>query len=84
MYTLRTYINKSIFGKNLSRIEKAVKTFSIPDKIFSKNSILLCALRTYISKIHMFLYILQSSNSNTQQNHVKIVTNWICRPGVKR
>ena len=37
-------LNKSVFGKNLSKIEKTVKTFS-------KNGILLFALRTHVSKI---------------------------------
>ena len=50
MYALRVYINKSIFGKFLLGIEKAIKTFSIPDKTFSKNSILLCALMAHVSK----------------------------------
>ena len=51
MYVLRAYINKSIFGKILLGIEKAVKTFSILDKTFSKNSILLCAFMAHVSKI---------------------------------
>ena len=51
MYALRTYINKFIFGKILLGIEKTVKTFSISDKTFSKNSILLCALMAHVSKI---------------------------------
>ena len=51
MYALRTYINKFVFEKILSGIEKVVKTFSIPDKTFSKNGILLYALRVYVSKI---------------------------------
>ena len=46
MYALRTYINKFIFGKILLGIEKTVKTFSIPDKTFSKNGILLCPYGT--------------------------------------
>ena len=54
MYTLWAYINKSVFGKILLGIEKVVKTFSIFNKTFSKNRILLYALRAYISKI---LYI---------------------------
>ena len=41
------HILKSIFEKILLGIEKAVKTFSIPDKTFSKNSILLCALMAH-------------------------------------
>ena len=57
MYALRAYINKFIFGKILSGIEKDVKTFSILDKIFSKNGILLCALKAHISK---FLYTFTS------------------------
>ena len=52
MYALRAYINKSIFGKNLSGIEKAFKTFSNFNKTFLKNGILLCALRTHDSKMH--------------------------------
>ena len=55
MYALRAYINKSIFGKILLGIEKTVKTFSIPDKTFSKNSILLCALMAHVSKIHILI-----------------------------
>ena len=45
------YILKYIFGKILLGIEKAVKTFSISDKTFFKNSILLCALMAHVSKI---------------------------------
>ena len=33
MCALRAHINKSIFGKILLEIEKAVKTFSISDKL---------------------------------------------------
>jgi len=44
MYALRAYISKFVLGKKNSRIEKTIKTFSIFDKIFSKNSILTCAL----------------------------------------
>ena len=51
MYTFRAYINKYVFRKILSKIEKAVKTFSILDKKFSKNSILLYTFRACISKI---------------------------------
>ena len=51
MYALRTYINKFIFGKILLGIQKTVKTFSISDKTFSKNGILLCALMAHVSKI---------------------------------
>ena len=36
MYDLRVYINKSIFEKFLSKIEKIVKIFSISDKFFLK------------------------------------------------
>lgn len=50
------YVNKSVFGKFLSGIEKVVKNFSIPNKTFSKNSILLCALRAHISKILLSLF----------------------------
>ena len=52
MYALRAYINNFVFGKILSGIEKAVKTFSFLDKTFSKNGILLCALRAHVSQIH--------------------------------
>ena len=52
MCALRAHINKSIFGKDLLGIEKVVKTFSIPNKIFPKLVYYLCALRTHISKIH--------------------------------
>ena len=40
------------FEKILSRIKKVVKTFSIFNKFFSKNDILLCALRAHMSKIN--------------------------------
>ena len=36
MCALKAHINKSIFRKVLLEIEKVVKTFSIPDKLFSK------------------------------------------------
>ena len=36
MCALRAHINKSIFGKVLLGIEKVVKTFSIPNKLFPK------------------------------------------------
>ena len=45
VYVLRAYINKSVFGKKISRIKKVVKTFLIFDKTFSKNGILLCVLK---------------------------------------
>ena len=68
MYALRAYINKSVFGKTLleiekvlkilSRIEKAVKIFSIPDKIFSKNGILLYVFKAHVNKIlYIYIYI---------------------------
>ena len=38
-------------------IEKVVKTFSIFDKTFFKNCILLCALKAHVSKIHLILLI---------------------------
>ena len=47
------YVNKSVFEKNLLEIGKVVKTISILNKTFSKNDILLCALKTYISKIQV-------------------------------
>ena len=55
MYALRVYINNFVFGKILLGIENAVKIFSILDKNFSKNSILLCVLRTYNSKILLIM-----------------------------
>ena len=55
MYVLRAYISKSIFEKILSEIKKAVKTFSISDKTFPKNGILLCVLGTHVSKIYRLL-----------------------------
>ena len=45
--------NKSVFEKNLSKIEKIVKIFSIFDKNFFKNSIVLCALRIHVNKIQI-------------------------------
>ena len=37
MCALRVHIKLSIFENIFSRIEKAVNTFSIPEKFFSKN-----------------------------------------------
>ena len=51
---LRTYINKSVFRKILLKIEKTIKTFSILVNSFSKNNILLCVLRTHVSKILIY------------------------------
>ena len=51
MYALRANINKSVFGKILLGIEKVVKTFSIPNKKFSKNGILVK------SKLNIINYI---------------------------
>ena len=45
--------NKSVFEKNLSKIEKIVKIFSIFDKKFLKNSIVLCALKIHVNKIQI-------------------------------
>ena len=59
-------LNTSVFGKILSEIEKvlkilliiekAVKIFSIPDKTFLKNGILLCTLRARVNKI-LYIYL---------------------------
>ena len=55
MYVLRVYINNFVFEKILLGIEKAVKSFSILDKTFSKNNILLRVLRTYDTKILLIM-----------------------------
>ena len=59
-------LNTSVFGKILSEIEKvlkilliiekAVKIFSISDKTFLKNGILLCILKAHVNKI-LFIYL---------------------------
>ena len=49
-------VKPSIFGNIFSKIEKAVNTFSILKKIFSKNDLLLCALRAHISKILIIIW----------------------------
>ena len=36
MCALKAHINKSIFGKVLLGVEKVVKIFSIPNKLFPK------------------------------------------------
>ena len=41
MYVLSAYINKSIFEKILSGIEKVLTAFSISDKNFSKMNLLM-------------------------------------------
>ena len=55
MYALRVYINKFVFENFLLEIEKTIKTFSIPNKTFLKNGILLCVFRAYINKINVLL-----------------------------
>ena len=55
MYVLGSYTNNFVFGKILSGIEKAVKIFSILNKIFFKNNILLCVLKSYDSKILLII-----------------------------
>ena len=45
------HIKLSIFENIFSKIEKAVITFSILEKIFPKTKNLMCALRAHISKI---------------------------------
>ena len=50
IYTFKIYINKFVFKKNLSKIEKVIKTFSIPNKTFSKNTTLLRILKAHVSK----------------------------------
>ena len=45
--------NKSVFEKNLSKIEKIVKIFLVFNKIFSKNNIILCALKIHVNKIQI-------------------------------
>ena len=60
-------VNKSVFGKILSEIEKAVKIFLIPNKTFSKNDILLCALMAHISRILyecVYIYMSMSLSGN--------------------
>ena len=51
MCALRAHIKLSNFRNILSGIEKAVNTFSIPEKIFPNIGDLMCALRVHISKI---------------------------------
>ena len=53
LYVIRTYINKSIFRKVLLKIEKIVKIFLVFNKIFSKNNIILCALKIHVNKIQI-------------------------------
>ena len=55
MYALKTYINKFILKKFLLGIEKAVKTSLIFNKFFFKNDILLCILKTHVSKIFIII-----------------------------
>ena len=48
----RAYINQSVFGKILSKIEKIVKTFQFPIKVFLKivYYCVLCTLRAHVNK----------------------------------
>ena len=50
MYVLRVYNNIQFLEKILSRIEKFLTAFSIPDKIFPKMNLLMYALRAYINR----------------------------------
>ena len=71
------YINKFVFEKILSRIEKVIKIFLILDKTFSKNGILLCAIRTHVSKI---LYTMHKCNSFDHQGNM--VGKFLASPGL--
>ena len=42
-------LNKPILEKSLSKIEKVLTTFSIPNKIFLKMDLLMCVLRAHIN-----------------------------------
>ena len=53
-------------------IEKAVKIFSIPDKTFLKNGILLCILRAHVNKI-LYIYL----NVNIREVPTKTHALWI-------
>lgn len=55
IYALRPYINKAVFENFLSRTEKIIKTFIIPNKIFKKNDILLCVLKAHVNKIYIYI-----------------------------
>ena len=50
---LKEHIKSSIFGNIFSGIEKAVNTFSISEKFFSKNDELLCTLTL---RAHIIVY----------------------------
>ena len=75
---LRVYINKSVFEKILSRIEKAVKTFSISDKTFSKNSIPLCAL---VKSFYLILSMNKGYLSKEKDStcSVAFILTWSCQ-----
>ena len=55
MCALRAHIKFSICGNIFSKIEKAVITFSIPEKIFPQIESLMCALRAHINRTHINL-----------------------------
>ena len=56
---LRAYINKSVFGKILSEIEKIIKTFQFSIKFFSKIIYYCVSLRHMLVKS---LYIFDMAN----------------------
>ena len=53
MYVLGHTLTDPFLKKKLSRFEKVIKKFSILDKTFSKNDILLC--------IYIYIYIFASN-----------------------
>lgn len=89
MYAIRAYINKFVFEKFLSKIEKIVKNFSNFDNFSFQYGILLCALRSHINKIHhKFIIMLNESRSSNCINlcvhvhvHVSLYPNILMGPG---
>ena len=71
MCTLKAHINKSIFGKVLLGIEKVVKTFSIPNKLFPKLVYYCVPLwHTLIKSLKIKLEVAVDKLVNTECGHV--------------
>ena len=54
MCALRAHNSIPFLEKILSRIEKVLTSFSIPDKIFPKMNLLIYALRAYINRTQLY------------------------------
>ena len=58
MCALRAHNGIPFLEKVLLKIEKVLIVFSIPDKIFPKTDLLMCALRAHVNRTHEGKWVL--------------------------